>query len=60
MAGCKPFRNVCMMANDPRIASLNLFERYARHKAFTTPNFTVYLFWDLFAVPNQLRETPIR
>ena len=41
------FATVCMMAGDPRIQALNLFERYARNKAIVAPNFTVYLFWDL-------------
>ena len=54
------FATVCMMANDPRIASLNLFDRYSRHKAITAPNFTVYLFWDLIAVPNEPAGTTIR
>ncbi len=43
------FATVCMMANDPRVKSLNLFGRYSQNKAITTANFTVYLFWDRIA-----------
>ena len=44
------YATVCMMANDPRVESLNLFGRYIKNKAITTPNFTVYLFWDRITV----------
>jgi hypothetical protein len=40
------FATVCMMERDPRIRELNMFERYAQHKVFVTPNYSVYLFWD--------------
>jgi len=47
------FATVCMMANDPRVKSLDLFGRYAKNKAINTPNFTVYLFWDRIAAPSE-------
>jgi hypothetical protein len=47
------YATVCMMANDPRVESLNLFGRYISNKAITTPNFTVYLFWDRLTVPSE-------
>jgi len=50
------FETVCMMARDSRIQAFNLFDRYAKNKAFVTPNFTVYLFWDR----NEQAGTPVR
>jgi hypothetical protein len=47
------YATVCMMANDPRVESLNLFGRYIKNKAITTPNFTVYLFWDRVTVSSE-------
>lgn len=47
------FATVCMMANDPRVKSLDLFSRYAQNKAITTPNFTVYLFWERVGAPSE-------
>lgn len=49
--GANRFATVCLMANDARISSLGLFERYSKNKAFSTPNFTAYLFWDLKEPP---------
>ncbi|HKP88275.1 MAG TPA: hypothetical protein VJZ26_19375 [Blastocatellia bacterium] len=43
------FDTVCMMANDPRIKSLDLFDRYAKSEAIDTRNFTLYVFWDRVA-----------
>jgi hypothetical protein len=42
-----------MMANDPRVKSLDLFGRYARNKAIDAPNFTVYIFWDRLSAPSE-------
>lgn len=41
------FATVCVMADDPRIESLHLFDRYANNKTIRAPNFTIYVFWDL-------------
>jgi hypothetical protein len=46
------YATVCMMANDPRVKSLNMFGRYAGNKSITTPTFTVYLFWDRTTLPS--------
>jgi hypothetical protein len=43
------FDVVCMMANDPRIKSLDMFARYAKNEAIETRNFTFYVFWDKVA-----------
>jgi len=45
------FATVCMMANDPRVKTLDLFGRYAKNKAINSENFTVYIFWDRIATP---------
>ena len=47
------FATVCMMANDPRLKSLDLFGRYAKNKAIDAPNFTVYIFWDRLSAPSE-------
>jgi hypothetical protein len=38
------FATVCMMANDPRVKTLDLFGRYAKNKEINSENFTVYIF----------------
>ena len=45
------FATVCMMANDPRVKTLDLFGRYAKNKAINSENFTVYIFWDRITTP---------
>ena len=47
------FATVCVMANDPRVKSLNLFRRYANNKTLVSPNFTVYLFWNRLISPSE-------
>jgi len=47
------FATVCVMANDPRVRSLDLFGRYSQSEAIATPNFTVYIFWDRVAAPSE-------
>jgi hypothetical protein len=39
------FDTLCMMANDPRIKSFNLFERYAHHKVIPAHHFQLIIFW---------------
>lgn len=43
------FDAICMMANDPRIKSFDLFKRYAKNKVFNAANFKLYLFWEKIA-----------
>jgi hypothetical protein len=52
------FATVCMMADDPRIESLHLFERYAKNKSIRAPDYNVYLFWELAATSDA--GTPLR
>ena len=52
------FATVCMMADDPRIESLQLFDRYAKNKTIRAPHFNVYLFWDLAGTGDP--GTPLR
>jgi len=39
------FDTVCVMANDPRVESLNLRARYRESKTITLPDFAISLFW---------------
>jgi|SRR5215813_10882454 len=39
------FDTVCVMANDPRVKSLNLGARYGESKTITLPDFQISLFW---------------
>jgi len=39
------FDTVCVMANDPRVQSLNLSARYRESKTITLPDFAISLFW---------------
>jgi hypothetical protein len=50
------FDVVCMMANDLRIKSLDLFNRYAKNEAVETRNFTFYIFWDKIAARPNLNK----
>jgi 4-amino-4-deoxy-L-arabinose transferase-like glycosyltransferase len=49
------FDTVCMMANDPRVTSLDLFGAYAKNKAIETHNFTLYIFWEKTVRPSAAR-----
>lgn len=43
------FDAICMMENDPRIKSLDLFNKYARSEAIDSRIFTIRIFWDKIA-----------
>jgi len=49
------FDAICMMANDPRIKTLEMFNRYAKSKVFTASNFKLCLFWEKIAPASESR-----
>jgi hypothetical protein len=52
------FNTICMMANDPRIKSFALFERYANNQTIEGTNFKVIIFWGILAPSPDSSQAP--